>query len=401
MSSWCPEWPRIAKRPVAVGLLIVVSGVASAAEWRNQPGFTAKLEFTDNLRLASNEQLEVVSQITSFSTRMSALQPRQAFHIVPTLRHAERSNGDLFDSDEYGLDASWERSGLTWSVAADAGYAVDSTLTTEFETTGLVDAQKDREQQRAGANMTWYLSETTQMFVGGAWQDNKYEDAEQTGLVDFSYGVVSAGFSRALGSTQSVGVTVTADRFRTAGGDRKSTSQSVLATWSATPDPLWRLEAQGGVRRTEGERTLFFFGIPIAELDETDYGETGRVTITRQGLRDRTNFLASRELRPGGGGTVFQQDEIELRHLRELTQRLSVSASVSYLRNEELGNGGGFSQRDLTTFEVGGGWKLTEDLRLRAGYAFRSRDSERAGRAEENRVTLSFEYQFPRWSLSR
>lgn len=362
---------------------------------------STRFEYNDNLRLSANDPVAVTGQTTTLISPVAALQPRQSFRVEPRLQTTERSKGDLFDSDEYRIDAAWLRVGSRWSLGANAGYAIDSTLTTELETTGLVDAQKDRAQQRAGAEFTWFPSALTQVYLSGAWQENRYRDAEQTGLVDYSYAAVSTGVTRALGPVHTVGVAATADRFRTRDGARRSHSQALLATWSATPDPRWQLSAQAGLRRTRSERTVFFFGIPFAEVEDRDAGQTGRVEVSRQGLQDRVSLAISRELRPGGAGAVFERDEVELGYGRKLSPRLRIFTSAKLLRNQEVGGGGQTTLRELTTMEAGASWQMTAQARFRAGYVHRQRKNSGAPRAQGNRVALTLEYQFPRRSLSR
>ena len=144
-------------------VLTLTSSVAGAAEWTVSPQISVSADYQDNPQLILKDAQEV--GVVSLDARAVLAASAESAQLSATPRvHATRyPDYAEFDNDSQGLALSYqyESERSLWSVAGDT--ARDSTVTTELEDTGFVQARKWRSS--SSFNPAW-SGELLDGFIG-------------------------------------------------------------------------------------------------------------------------------------------------------------------------------------------------------------------------------------------
>lgn len=385
-----PASPRIGglaldvRRPalLACALTGLLPGTSSALEWQQAPRVSVTTADDSNLDLRSTDASGIAWSMVEAETRVEAQDERVELDFAPRVRSlryegaGERNRDDLFAT--LGVAVKGERQ--QWSLAGD--YALESTLTSEFEYTGFVDTSIER--RRSNWTGSWQRSagERTSYRLLLERSDVDYQEAFLSPLVDYRYGVLQASLSQAVSERSSLSVSVSRTRLDVPAYRGRTTSIGLNADWDRRISET--LKGRIGVGRFE------------AKADGASAGNSGALLdlslVKQWNAWDVTLSLGS-DLQPTGRAALVREDTLSLRLRHALAPRTSfdlrledarVRTEASPLRRED---------RDFAWASWALHRRLGERTSLDAELRWRAQQFVGADPAGGSAVIVSFSYR--------
>ena len=199
---------------IIIGLMLVIPGVVSAAQWYSESSARIRGVYDDNIRLSRLDHDDTTGTILTGEikggrrTEVTDIKLKGKVDIknYPGDSDLDTNNTDL------GLDATHrtERDQFNLNI----GLVLDSTLTSEIETSGLTQRQKRRVRKIFASSWTRSLTERTALKLGLSHTDTKYKDIEFSGLSDYKYLVIETTLSHALDQKTQVAASFTSSRYK-------------------------------------------------------------------------------------------------------------------------------------------------------------------------------------------
>ena len=374
--------------PQSTCVALCVAGAAlcaqqtTAAEWQAVPSGYVGTSYADNPRLLAGGGSSSSGTVGEVKASLKRATERSELTLLPRFVSSRYSDDETLDTDDMFATAGYRWVGERSEWNMNLGLTRDTTLTSELGSTGLVDSNRRHEAGSFTVSPTVMLTERVvggvQMFV----VDNRYIDADFTGLTDYRYTTLSL-FSRVVLTDAGSALTVTAqggelstDGFR----GFETRDGSLRLRWEFRPWLLWSAALSAG-----------------PSLVETDAGsDTGFVfdgEIKRQGDRWSLAANAGRSQSPTGRGVLTRRDEVHLSFNRAITERLSATVGARWIRSEDLlpeQAGVRAYQVDYARLDIGANWRLSRDWSLSLRLGGNTQDYELAAeRANGYRASLN------------
>jgi opacity protein-like surface antigen len=329
---------------------------ASAADWQVAPSAHVGTSYADNPRLLPEGGSSSSGAIGEMKASLKRLTDRSELTLRPRFVSSRYSDDETLDSDDQFVTAGYRWVGERSEWNTQLGLTRDTTLTSELGSTGLVQSNRRHESASFTVAPTVMFTERVSGGVQMFLLDNRYVDADSTGLVDYRYTALSL-FSTVLLSDAGSALTVTAQggELSTGGFFGSATRDGSLRLgWSFQPWLLWTATLSAG-----------------PSMVETDAGrDSGFVfdsEIKRQGDRWSLTANAGRSQSPTGRGVLTRRDEFKLSFNRSITERLSANVAARWVRSEDLLQqqaGAVTYQVDYSRLDIGANWRLSRDWSL-------------------------------------
>jgi hypothetical protein len=329
---------------------------ASAAEWQVAPSGHVGTSYADNPRLLAEGGSSSSGAIGEMKASLKRLTDRSELTLRPRFISSRYSDDETLDSDDQFVTAGYRWVGERSEWNSELGLTRDTTLTSELGSTGLV--QSNRRHEAASLTVspevmfTERVSGGVQMFL----VDNRYLDADSTGLVDYRYTALSL-FSTVLLSDAGSALTVTAQGGELSTGGffgSETRDGSLRLGWSFQPWLLWTATLSAGPSMVQAD-------------SGSDRGFVFDSEIKRQGDRWSLTANAGRSQSPTGRGVLTRRDEFKLSFNRSITERLSANVAARWVRSEDLLQqqaGAVTYQVDYSRLDIGANWRLSRDWSL-------------------------------------
>lgn len=376
---------RRRRRPIAwyFWAAAVTSPTLWAAEWSVQPSADVQVEYNDNVRLLPGHAADAAGGVLNAGLRMKRADERGYLSLTPTLRATRYDSRESLDGDDQMLKAEWSRRGeySTWRV--DAAWTRDTTLTSELEVSGLVQARKRRLLRYLAPSFSYAPSPRVTLGVNTAYTAVEYQDARFTGLVDYTY--ASADVSGRYQWSERTAVTGVVYATRLDAeliANRTDTTGMQLQLHSALSE-RWNVEASAGVRHSDGK------GIVGQDAD----GWLAKLGLSRQDESGQWRLMISRSVDPSGTGVLVQRDQWLVTREQALTERWRLTASGQWSVNQDLPPLAASSDRDYRSAYLRLSRVLTPAWSVYAAYSYAWQEYTGAlDQAERNAVMLGVHY---------
>jgi hypothetical protein len=367
---------------VAAALLGAASA-AGAAEWSNAPGVTLGAGHDTNIELSPVDGSAASNAVLTAGTEVLARDEGMQLSFRPEVR-AYRYDEDRWAdrTDEFmRVDLTRYNARQSWSVGGS--YGNESTLTSEFEGTGLV--QTDVDRTTSGLNTSWMrrAGERGSYQLSMYASDTDYGDqARFSPLVDYRYGVVQAAYTLAAGrSSWRVGVSRSALENAARASDSDSTS--VTMSWSHEFSEL--LSGRFGVG--------YFEVADERGFDSEASGASYEFSVVREWEWWVFDVSGARDLEPEGTGTLVREDSVSVRTLRRLTAHASVGVALRASRLVEPGPFADLLERNYSFANVELDWQFAERWKFYGALGDRAQRLPFQDRASGRTLTLSATYR--------
>lgn len=352
---------------------------ASAAEWLVSPNARVAADYTDNPRMLQEGGESSAGAVGELSASIVRRTERTDLSLQPRLRSSRYRDDDSLNSDDQYVSLAFKHVAERAEWSAAANFTRDTTLISELESTGIVQANRRHEGLTLSGGPSFALTERVTAGAQLYWMDNHYVDAELSGLVDYEYRALSIFSS--LASSELSNLTLTAQGGELVVPDQQSKTRDATLRlgWRHQPWSLWTLELSAGPAYVEAE-------------NGSDSGEVFSVDLRRQGELWTITANAGRELAPTGRGVLTRRDQIATDLNRRITDRLSAGISARWIRNQDLLPQPGIAFEEITyaRLDLRADWRIAEhwSVALALGGATQEYDST-SGSAENYRASLS------------
>lgn len=361
----------------ASGLL--VSG-AHAEQWQITPIASMSGEYSDNPRLLLEEAKGAYGWVGDFQLGLTRLAERTSIALQSSLEYAHYTDEDDFDRNDRSLALDIEHVTERSRWTTDVQVARNNTLTSEFETTGLVRTNKIREAFSASGGFSHQLSEALVSGTELSWTSNHYRDAEFTELIDYDYGRASLfGEWRASDRTR-WSLYANASELQPEFARPTTNDFSLMLHWTFVPMELWTIKASAGPSLAESEV-------------ERQSGAVYAVDVSRRTEKGNWSMAASRERTPTGLGVLALSDRISIATNQVVSDRLSFSFQGVAGKNRDVFSEGAYPLGlKFARLEARLGWRLSPELRFDLMLAGMQQNNERASTARNYSVALGFSW---------
>lgn len=380
---------------------------ATAAEWSIEPKLNSRVFYDDNLRLQTDHPAatwgSVVTAQTDFSRRTELSQQSLALK----LDRRDYYNIDGINSNNLFLDLSNVTTLEKHSFRADINYADDTTLTSELETTGLIQTVRDKTGLTVAPAWMYQITPRASTLLSYLYQDVDYAALPQE-FSDYVYQSLrfhynyrasekaqwQFGLERSEFDVPDVG-------FVLPGVESTTTTNSANIGFLYDLSESTSISVSLGERRSQTEtRFIPLPGQPVTVTNGN--GQIYSFSFNKRLQRGRLDFSALRELVPSGAGRVNEKQSISGGYRYRLSEKTAFAISASLLETQPSTADALQAQRRLYQINPKIIWKIDKNWLFNASYRYRHQEySDTQSDAESNRVTFSMSYQWKKQVWSR
>jgi hypothetical protein len=370
-------------------LLVLFAGAtsalpAAALEWRSAHAVTAQANSDSNLYLSAATPKSAQYANVSVQADLTARRPGLSLDLasaVRAVRYAEDAQDDRNDgSADFGL--SWARP--RQSVSFGARYEQESTLTSEFESSGLR-GDVARVQRGVDGAYSRALGAGRSLDIAASSVDTLYGDSEVSPVPLYrDYGEKTLQLSHRVARTERITFSAVASKSfvdaPVAAAD--STTTALSASWSVGISP--HLTGTFGVGA---------FAVDYAGAASEDPSASFSFALARQWLRWSASVSAGRDARPQSGGLVVVEDAVALGARRTVRERLNVGMELRGAHTSSPLDGLFDFDRTYSTTGVTVNWQAARRLTLVASVYERAEDTSFTRRASGLVGSVSLTYR--------
>lgn len=325
------KWAAVCLSTVAVAATDV-----QAADWSSEPWADVRAEYNDNILLIPNQRNGVMGGMVNAGVRVQRSEELGFLRLAPSLRSTRYDTSEPLDSNEQLIDATWSRRSELGQWRVDANWTRDTTLTSELEITGLVQSRKRRVAYYVAPSYKYAVTPRNLVGVDLVYTSAKYEDADFTGLVDYTYLRSAANWGYQWSERTVVSGILTASRMEAEQINNTVDSTGAQLQLNTNFSERWDGTFSAGLRHSKTTRvgtTSSNGWLADARMNrKDDYG------AWRIGL--------SRTVDPSGIGTLVQRDQLTLAREQALSPLWHLSASVYAASNQDVQTIGLSTNRD-------------------------------------------------------
>ena len=368
-------------------------------------------EYNDNILLTTLPHNAVWGTILTPSltlSRSSEVSQTSASARLNFNRYAGESGLDRNDQ-YFALSSNYKTERDIW--AGDASYTRDSTLTSELNQTGIVQARTQRNLLTLAPSWTRMLSERNSLKLGYEYDQASY-DGSSVGLINYSNQSAQASWLYQLSESDLVNMTASYSRFQTADGNHKADTAGIQGGLTHSFSETLKGSVLMGLNRTHSiinspAQVLvigpFILHLPAQTVSSTDVVPVLNATLEKQFETTTVNVSASRTLNPTGNGVLAETDRLGLGVSRKFSETLSGSVNGSAYRSRYIGNAAVASANSrYYELALNLNWHMNERWVLDSGYRYARVEYQASSVVPvSNMVYASVRYDWPKISASR
>lgn len=376
---------------VLASVLVAASLPAGAAEWRIAPTINSGVDYVDNPRLLSDGDESYAGGQAELQADMSVATEVSSLSLTPRFVYARYPDDPLLDRNDAYVVLSGKRLYETVSWNGSASFTRDTTITSEFGLTGFQYTNRDREALSVSLGPTWQMTERVQTSVQTYFLDSKYEDAQFTGLVDYTYALASMSGAYVLGETLTAGLQASAGELDAEATSLRSRDLDATLSLDWRISERWRTNVAYGPTRVESERG-------------SSDGYVYSAALARENLRSGLRLLLERDVTPTGRGVLVVRDNASLTFSYSLTPTMTWAlwTRVGRTRDAIEVDGVHADAIEYASVESNLRWRFAErwSVALVAGGRYASH-TQRADAAEGFNVKLGLSWSGQPHTVSR
>jgi hypothetical protein len=393
-------------------VLLLVSPVASAAEWKLEPGLTVKQEYNDNLLLRSTQSPGAWS--TTLSPRVAGSVSTETTSLTATLtteiiRYAREGDLDLDTEDQF-LDLAWDYKGERSTLTLAGSYYRDTTTRVDTAAPGdvpppdqsidlgLASRQFRRVIGRVRPSWTWRVSERSSLALDYRFLDVRYPSADPSdNLFDYrtheptvvlSYDLSERDHLSGRASYfvyRSPDANVTADSVQLVPRLSHGFSETISGEISLGPRYSWQHDdsVNGGA-------------------DNQDLGVVVDARVEKKLARGSVGIGYFRGPASSASGALNQRDLVRVFGTTGLAPTIDLRIAAVAVRNDRLFSDSGGEDRRLYSLHPGFIWRFSPQWRADLSYEYKRQSSGSTSEtATSNAAFIAISYQWPPVSISR
>lgn len=396
------------------GCCLITSLQVSAAQWYWNPALSTFGQYNDNLSLSTEPNDKEVYAIGIKPTlTFGVRQPNWQFESNAMLNSRRYDGDEEFGQTDasFGWNSSFRASEKT-RYSLDGEFVHNTTLDSDFESSGLVFQRLRRQQLNINPGWSYSLNERTRIFASVGATD-----------VDFLSDISGEDFSEYRmynGSTGFQFIYSPKNTFTTTLGylDYDATSlpsptlpvirstqvqqSSLQLGWTRQIDPTLYSSLSLGGRHTTSkiQNRLGAFSFPQTESDGSGFTMAG--SITKQFERTKLSASMSRDAVPSSVAGFLETDRLTLNMSRGITERLRGALLLSYYRSDTLDAQSNTIDRELFRISPSLNWQLSREWQLNTSYQYLEQRIENSSAEQSaNSASIDIKYTWPQQAISR
>ena len=385
----------------------VILSVAQPVEadlWYIEPQAILRGFYDDNVRLQPRNAESSFGAIVRGRVELGRRTEVSDIGLSAEVNSRHYSEVSELDRTDGSLNVAWGYQLERHRLGLNAAFDYDSTLTSEEQTTGLVQVNKRRSRFLVRPSWGYALSERTDLEAGFSYEDVSYEDVDVIPLFDYTFARAGLLAGHDLSERLQLLGRFSYDNFEAAQVKTESTAYGIEAgaryRWSET----LALSFLAGLRSADSQ-TPSLEGV-LVDSDTT--GPLFELNLKKDFLVGGLEFTAERSLLPSSRGTLLDTTGLTLAFDYPVTPLWTFALNARAYRNRNPGDEVSGNDRDYLQIAPRLQRRLSNALRLDLGYRYRWQDREETAQdaATSNAVFLTLRYVFPReplgrWSLLR
>lgn len=376
---------------------LFIGGTASAGQWTSEPNVGLSSEYSSNPELRiQNAAAETHAALTVYAPAYFRTETFN-FSILPRFRLSDSRGYESLASNFAHLDLQAVRISELGSLTASAGYARDSSLYRDtLSLTGTLGVRRDTKS--AGLDWQQTLTERTNLDVGGAWTEARYDQPPgATSLTDYRYSSFSPSLSVAVSERDKLQVLGSLGRYESLDGTTQSQSTDLRLGFQRQAGERWSVFASAGLSRANNRINRFIIG----PVESTQTGTVYDLRATRQATRFSVVAEATRSLRPSGYAFLTRETSYEISGNYALSEHLGLSGGARWQEtaNPQFGSQPRLDGRSIN-FRMALAWQWRANWYLQSATSHIHQDYGQAqNSAAANGVSVEVFHSFKRIEL--
>lgn len=258
------------------------------------------------------------------------------------------------------------------------------------------------------------LSEKTALNLSYEFTDVTYENAENTGRVDYSIHSGQLNLSHAMTPKLLLFGNISATLFSTPDIDSSTTYYTAQIGGNYRFSERWEAEIVAGGRYSISDFKRSSFSpfitndgqialLPVSEKDtNSGLGSLAYGSLKHNYQTGHIKLSLTQDIRPTGNGELQSTNLAGLDWLHKINERLIISLSASAFRGSSINSDSNFIDRSFVQASPILRWRFTPDFSLGMRYRYRYQKYDQLeDSAESHSVMLIANYQWQKMSISR
>ena len=381
-------------------LVLLLPNSAQAQDWQIEPILRVGVEIDDNagLNFRTDEEIEETAFLLDARADLNYTSPTTSFYMQPKAVMRRDSSESSLDSDDYFLKSRFRREGILNTLGFRVNFDRQSVRTGERDDvdleiedpaeipnddTGRVFLEGDRDKWRLSPFWEYKLSNLSSIGAEIDYRDAQYDDVFAGILSDYSDARLTLEYKRALSDVTNGLILLTGRRYDADDAPSEVDGYGLSA------------EIEHALSRTTQLEVAFGFEDTDQPDIDSDAQFVSSASISRQLETIRMFAQYKRSFNGTGAGSVLVRDSLNVNFRRRLNEKISAGLGVRAYSEDVEGAFGSSEERDYVQIRSTVLWYLTEKFVIQADYNYTSlnRGEDFGGRANSNRVNLSFIYQ--------
>ncbi len=398
-------------------LVWLVSAMCSAwpAEWSAEPSILLRQEYNDNINLTALPHDAVWGTILTPSLKLSSkteVSQTSASILWNFNRYTGASGLDRNDQF-YTLSSNYKTERDIW--AGDFAYTRDSTLASELNQTGIVVTRAQRSLLSLSPSWTYLLTPRASLKLSYQFDKASYDGGAAQGLVDYTNQTAQAAWMYQATEKDLLTTSLSYSRFQTVNNSYTANTTGVQVGLTHSFSETLQGSVLVGLNRStstlNSQSYQYAFdqttGTLYAVLVQNTLTSSNQVPVLSMELKQQfetgnINAYASRQLVPGGNGSLVETDRVGLGATHSFNEKLSGSVNGAAYRSRYIGDAVTATGSRYYELAINLNWQMNEQWRLESGYRYARVTYQNSSVAPvSNLVYASVRYDWPKISISR
>lgn len=371
--------------PWIIALALSASPIAYAIDFSWQPEVHIVSRATDNVLSSARNQEAALGFDNKATVVLKAEATDWRSTITPSLNIRRFAIGDKLDAEEYGVQSQqqWDATDQL-QVTLGAGYARDSTLTTELIDAGRQTTVANRDTVTVAPGLVFRLDETNSLSTNFLYSEVNFSGTTDQSLVGYTFKQLSVGGTHILNDQIRLNLTGFVSEFETPslGGKTRTYGGQTGVTYQFSSNLEFDVAIGYVTSDIEFQNsffTLVFDPLPrIVQVNQPGTASTSspiaNVSIRKTFENMRAQLDYSRNVSPSIRGSQTLEDDISFTLDRDLSKRWIVGCRGDYnmraAESDAVGGSIGDLNRDGTAISGYFNYLLTPQISLRTEYRY-------------------------------
>ncbi|MDT8383286.1 MAG: hypothetical protein RRB22_02625 [Gammaproteobacteria bacterium] len=371
------------------------AGNTGAATWDFGYDVALTANFNDNQRLTPESQESIFGHYLDVEAQVVRAAPKSDLTLHPRYRLSRYSKDTGLDNDVVQMDVSTRLLGEKSVSSVTLDWLRDTTLTSELEDTGLIEAEKYRTVRGVHPSYQYQYSERLKSDFLWHYTDVAYQDASLTGLTNYRYQSYSGSLVYAMSSLNSIQADLYGSQL-----DAPDIGNQVVDT-GVRVSISHAFHKQANATFTIGAHQLeTTTELPGPDFASTRHGFLGDVAYSQEQLRTSWKLKVQRSIEPSGYGQLVQSDRIDINASERLSPYWTLKIAGLYLQNYALESTQSFDSRQYARLTTSAAWRLSREWQITMRYARQWQKYESASRdADSNEIAVGIAYRLDNQTL--